>query len=286
MGLGGGFRLGRGFVGGSIGGSVGGRFGRSLSRGLGGLGRGRFGGSLSRSLSRGFSGLGRGRLSGLGSRGGLGGRRGLGGRGGSGSHDRAGSEDRLQSGRIGHAADSQVVDALEPLDGFLGVLAVAAALLGQVAQLNQALVQLADALARVAALQGDVGAADGRVGREQPAQGGHGGLTGHAQAAFLLEQLHGVLRAAAKLAVGRVGQVAQLAQAVLQILHANAGVAAGFHDVLDVLGRVGGVQLLLDRRAGNAVLAQAGLILEVEQGDASLFAEYAVRLAGRRSPAR
>ena len=154
-----------------------------------------------------------------------------------------------------------------------------AALLGQVAQLNQALVQLADALARVAALQGDVGAADGRVGGEQLAQGGHGGLTGHAQAAFLLEQLHGVLRAAAKLAVGRVGQVAQLAQAVLQILHANAGVAAGFLDVLDVLGRVGGVQLLLDRRAGNAVLAQAGLILEVEQGDASLFAEYAVRLA-------
>ena len=255
-GLSGGFHRGSlgGFLRGSFGGLSGGFLGRFLIGSFGGL-FGGLNGGLDGGLQRGFhSGLNGGLDDGL------------------------VGEERLQELRV-HAAAAALDTCglhvgLQRAAG--GAVKGAADLAGHEAQLHQLLLQLLHANAGVAALQGDEGGALGCAALVQGLQGLDAGDAVHLQTSLLLEQLHGLLGAAAEVAVHGLGQVAQFAQAGLELFNADAAVALGQADVGHILRRIGGEQALLHRRAGHAVLAVADGVLEVAHSTAGSAAEDAV----------
>ena len=136
-------------------------------------------------------------------------------------------EQRLLHGDGGVAGLGQARGALEHADGGGGVGGVGAAHAAlQIIELLEPVVQLAHAIAGVVAIEVDVGgAAVGAVG-VQGDQRVAGRAVVHGQTVLRLEQLHGLLGAAAVDAVGFVGHVAQIAQPFLQDLHPQAARAA------------------------------------------------------------
>ena len=192
---------------------------------------------------------------------------------------RVGCKQGAQGGGVGHAVDRQAHGQLELLDGGLGCLvevAVGAAVV--VAQLVQAQLHILHALVVVAAAQGDVAAVFRGGAGEELLLHGHGGDAGLLETHLLLEALHGGdgggVVAAADLAL----QVVQLLQALVQLAHAVAAVAALQIDVGGAGGGGVGIETAQGVGVSHAGALQAVLTLEQGHGLLGAGAEDAVRV--------
>ena len=110
-----------------------------------------------------------------------------------------------------------------------------------------------------------------RVGGVEQLLGVHVGHAGGAQTRALLEELHGGLSAAAKVAGDVGGEVVQLLQTALQALYAAVLVAAAQHGVAAIFGRAVREQALQNGHGRLPGDGQTGLRLELLDGAHSVF---------------